>query len=84
MSVFPVNSDDDVKRFARIYGIQDLSQEFTWILREGAKASPLPFETPITIYESIKRFCDLRSFPTKLLLKKLLKLSSDPKDIEEL
>jgi len=72
-----------VKRFCDLFKANP-EEKFNWKLKEGRKPSAIPFETPITLREAVQKFCDLRSFPTKLLLKKIMKMVKAPQDIEDL
>jgi len=56
--------------------IQDSLKPFVWEQTTDKKAK-LPFQTPITVYDALKKFVDLHGAVSKKILKSLSDCTSD-------
>ena len=69
MAIFPENSDEDVLKILEHIGISKKEREKSFWFVPSTKAAKLPFETPCTPFEAIKKFVDLKGTVAKKTMK---------------
>ncbi|KAM3128546.1 hypothetical protein pb186bvf_019389 [Paramecium bursaria] len=78
IAIYPENSDHFIQLIANQLGL-DLNYSFNFV-NEGK----IPFPTPITVYDYLKKFCDFLGPVTKKQLYELSKLTEDLQQQKEL